>query len=88
MSDSKITIADFDLWWKLPVGKRVQKIYQEYITALDALGLQEDFIRDPIKAAIHLGKKEQVTDFINMAFANLATTEELKEAEKVSLKTK
>ena len=81
---AEVSEQDYKNWWAEPVGREVRKLLEDSLAQIDAIGLTEALIRDPINAAIYLGQKTSLAGLVEMDYSELKEfldTEEEKEEE-------
>ncbi len=71
MAPQEISEQDYKNWWAEPVGREVKKLLEDSIVQIDAIGLTEALIRDPIDAAIYLGQKTSLAGLLEMDYSDL-----------------
>ncbi len=76
-----ISEQDYKNWWAEPVGREVKKLLEDSIAQIDAIGLTEALIRDPIDAAIYLGQKTSLAGLLEMDYYELEDFLKSKEQE-------
>ncbi len=67
----EISEQDYKNWWAEPVGREVRKLLEDSLAQIDAIGLREALIRDPVGAAIYLGQKTSLVGLLEMDYSEL-----------------
>jgi len=59
-----VSDVEFYEWWHSPVGREFQQELKNQIVVLNDSALSEPAVRDPIKGAIYLGKKQAFQEIL------------------------
>jgi hypothetical protein len=67
----RISEQDYKGWWESPVGSEIRTMLRERIARLCDTALTEPVVRDPIRIAEFLGRKNEINDLLGMSYKEL-----------------